>query len=178
MADEQVEQQDAPESGGKKKPPFLAAIVVAVLMIVEGAGIFIVLKLTSGGPQAADAAVLEGQAEAEAESMQEILLVEDKFQNMQSGRVWLWDTQIYLKVRQKNASTVEGVLERRQAEVKEGIAMIFRKAQDRHLREPGLETIGRQLKSYVDEVFGTDPDGFARVDRIIVPTMQGFPADF
>lgn len=177
MADEQVEQQDAP-AGRKKRPPILAALVVAVLMIVEGVGIFVILKLTSGGPSVADAAVLEGQAEAEAESMQEILLVEDRFQNMQSGRVWLWETQIYLKVRQKNTAAVEGVLERRSAEIKEGIAMIFRKAQDRHLREPGLETIGRQLKAYVDEMFGTDPDGFARVDRVIVPTMQGFPADF
>lgn len=178
MADEQTEQQGATEGGGKKKSRMLAAIIVAALMIVEGVAIFAVVKLTSGSPASADAAALEGQAQADAESMQEILLIEDKFQNMQSGRVWLWETQIYLKVRTKNVAQVQGVLERRKAEVQEGVALIFRKAQDRHLREPGLETINRQLKAYCDEVFGTDPDGFPRVERVIVPTCKGFPADF
>ena len=178
MADESTEQQGGEASAPKKKSPLMAAIVVAVLMLVEGVGIFVVVKMTSGSPSAAAAADIEGQAEAEAEAMQEIMLVEEKFQNMQSGRVWLWDTQIFMKVRTKNQPTVAKVLERRQAEVKEGVALIFRKAQDRHLREPGLETINRQLKAYVDEVFGTDPDGFPRVERIIIPTCKGFPADF
>lgn len=171
MADETNDAPPAEKKSGKKLP-----IVIAALMLLEGAAVFGVVKFLSGGPTSAEAAI-EGEALAGEQAPVEVLLVSDAFQNMQTGRVWEWRVEIYLRVRQKNVEEVKRVQERDAAMIKEGVALIFRRAHDRHLREPGLETIQRQVTTYVNEVFGSDPDGIPRVDRVLIPECKGFPAD-
>jgi flagellar basal body-associated protein FliL len=162
---------ESTKKGGKKLP-----IIVAGLMVLEGAAVFGLVKFLGGGPSQAEANLVGEELSAEQAPV-EILLVSDAFQNMQTGRVWEWRVEIYLRVRQKNAEEVKRIQERDSATIKEGIALIFRRAHDRHLREPGLETIQRQVQTYVNETFGTDPDGIPRVDRVIISECKGFPAD-
>ena len=175
MADEQA---NAPETQdeGKKKGGKLPILIVAALMLLEAGAIYFVLSVM-GGPQPATASELEGLEENDRDAMQEILLVSNRFQNMQSGRVWGWDAEIYIKVRQKNVEAVQKTMERNEAEILEGLALIFRRAQDRHLREPGLETLTRQLNTYVNEVFGTDAEGMPIVERVILAKLKGVPED-
>lgn len=173
MADEEKNNEGAEQSSkGSKKLP----IIVAGLMLVEGIAVFGLVKLLGSGPSEAEAKLL-GEATAGAEAPLEVLLISEKFQNMQTGRVWEWHVEIHLRLRQKNAAEIKRIQERDQATIKEGIALIFRRAHDRHLREPGLETIQRQVSTYLNEVFGTDPDGIPRIDRVIIPECKGFPAD-
>jgi flagellar basal body-associated protein FliL len=162
----------APAKGGKKTLLMVAGLMVAEAALV-GVGVMVFVK----GPSQAGASELTGAEEADKEQPVEILLIEDRFQNMQSGRVWGWQAEIYLKVRQRNMDTVKKVQERDAAEIKEGVALIFRRAQDRFLREPGLETLSRQLTTYVHQVFGTDRDGMAIVDRVIISKLKGTPED-
>lgn len=167
--DEKKAGAEAPSKGGGKTP-----MVVGAIMLIEAVLVYVVVTMT-GGPSAAEASDLQGQEIAEAETPVEIPLYESRIQNMQTGRVWEWHVEIVLQVRQKNADYVNRTLERRHAEINEGVAKIFRRAQDRHLREPGLETITLQLKAYVDEVFGVDDtDGRPRVERVLIPTCKGF----
>jgi len=177
MADEENTNTEATEESAPKKGGGLKTmIVVAALMLVEGAGVFLLVS-SMGGPKAVEASQLEGLEETGDEAPVEIKLVEDRFQNMQTGRVWEWRVQIYLRVRQKNVDEITRIQERDEASIKEGVAMIFRRAQDRHLREPGLETVTRQLTTYLNETFGLDADGLPRIDRVIIPECKGFPAD-
>lgn len=172
MPDEenQTETPSAPKKN-KKLP-----ILVAGLMLVEAVVVFGVVKVLGGGPSSAEAA-LAGEELAGEQAPVEVLLVNDAFQNMQTGRVWEWRVEIFLRVRQKNLAEVTRIQERDAATIKEGVALIFRRAHDRHLREPGLETIQRQVTAYLNEIFGTDPDGIPRIDRVIIPECKGFPAD-
>jgi len=176
MADE-AKATEANETEGKGGLSLKAILIVAAIMLVEGVAVVGLLKMT-GGPSAAAASELAGEEGADWESVIEIPLIEDRFQNMQSGRVWLWETSIVLKVKNKNKELVEKRLERRKNEIHEGVSLIFRRAQDRHLKEPGLETITRQLNRYIEDVFGVDADGMPRVERVIIPKCKGFPADF
>ncbi len=171
MADEDKSKETQQAGPGRKVP-----IVVAALMLLEGAAVFGLVKFLGAGPSEAEAKLL-GEEQAGEEAPVEVLLVNDTFQNMQTGRVWEWRVEIYLRVRQKNVAEVTRVQERDAAAIKEGVALIFRRAHDRHLREPGLETVQRQVATYVNEVFGTDPDGIPRVERVIIPQCKGFPAD-
>ncbi len=178
MADEETQAQAAGEGaeeskgGGKLK----MIIIVAVMMIAEGAGVFFLVS-SMGGPKTVAATELEGLEGTGEEAPVEIELVKDRFQNMQTGRVWEWRVEIFLKVRQKNVDEILAIQERDAAAIKEGVARIFRRANDRHLREPELETITRQLTTYLNTVFGLDADGFPRIDRVIIPECKGFPAD-
>ncbi|GAB4382812.1 MAG: hypothetical protein Kow0022_01170 [Phycisphaerales bacterium] len=149
--------------------------IIAAIMLAEGAGVYFLVSMTSGTDSAA--AQIAGEEEADREKTQELLLVEDRFQNFDSGTVWLWDTAIYLQVRNKNVDKVQEIMKRREAEIKEGISLIFRRAEDRHLRsDPGLETITRQITAYVNDVFGTDKDELPLVERVIIPKCTGINA--
>ncbi|RMH29939.1 MAG: hypothetical protein D6692_03565 [Planctomycetota bacterium] len=175
MADEETNNESGESS--KKKGGKLLPIIVGGLMLVEGVVVFGAVKMLGGGPSPADAAAVEGEEAAAAEAPVEIPLVQASFQNMQTGRVWEWKVEVYLRARQKNVEEINRIVERDAATIKEGIALIFRRAQDRHLREPGLETITRQVTTYLNEIFGTDPDGIPRIERVIIPECKGFPAD-
>ncbi len=43
---------------------------------------------------------------------------------------------------------------------------------------PGSETLTRQLTAMFDEFFGPDPEGHSRIERVLVPVCDGYPADF
>lgn len=174
MADEEKNEGGA-ESSAKKKPPIILLAVVAIMMIAEAGVVYVVASMTSGG-STASAAELEGEV-AEGDELVEVELLADQFQNTQSGRVWEWQTEIYVKVRQKNLDGPRGVnptLEKRNAEIKEGVSLIFRRAQHKHLQEPGLQTISRQVTAYINEVFGKDADGLPRIERVVIPVCKGF----
>jgi flagellar basal body-associated protein FliL len=171
MADEAT--AEAPKKGGMK-----TIIIVAAIMIVEAAAVFGIMKFTMGSNTNAQSAELEGEEENDRERPVEIELVRDKFQNMSTGRVWQWEVHVFLRVRNKNVERVEAEKEKRRNEIEEGVARIIRSAQDRHLREPGLESITRQLNQYVNEVFGYDQAGIPRVERVIIPKCMGAPMDY
>ncbi|MHA7812422.1 MAG: hypothetical protein ACX94C_03365 [Phycisphaerales bacterium] len=175
MADEENKpegQEEAPKKGGGMK----TVLIVAALMLLEAGGLFVLIN-AMGGPSAVDASELQGLEGTGAEAPVEVELVSDQFQNMQTGRVWEWRAQIYLRVRQKNVDEISRIMERDAAMLKEGISMIFGRAQDRHLREPGRETLTRQLTTYLNEIFGYDADELPLIDRVLIPELKGFPAD-
>ncbi len=175
MADEQASQAEGVE---KKKSPILMIAIVASMMLVEGVGVFLFVSMT-GTPAGANAAGLNGLDEQSGELVEEIELIKSRFQNLSTGRVWDWQVESFLKVRNKNREHVEKTLERRKAEIQEGLSLIFRRAQHAQLREPGLSSVSRQVDAYILEVFGTDPsDGTPYVERVLIPKCDGYPSDF
>lgn len=163
------------EGQGKSKGGLsvkLLAIVMAI-MAVEGVGIFLFVTMMSSTPKDAAAELVTDEADPEA--LVEILLTDEQYQNMTSNQVWIWEAEIYLKVRRKNQDFVQGQLEQRSAEIQEGITQIFRRAKLTELREPDFRTGSRQLTAVINDVFGTDADGLPRVERIVIAKLRGFP---
>lgn len=162
---------------GKKKGSKLP-LIIAAIMIVEGAGVYFLVSMFGHKPAEAEAHQVEGGGEAAlANSQVEIALIEDKFQNMSTNNVWLWDASIVLKVKKKHEPEITKLLGERNAEIKEGIAMIFRKATHNQLREPGLETLNRQLTAFVGKIVGNDHEGNPIIERVLIPKCRGFQAD-
>jgi len=110
--------------------------------------------------------------------IKEIQIISDKFQNLTTGKVWVWDIDVFVQVKEKNAQRVEKVLEQRAAEIKEGLNQIVSRAQHAQLKEPERQSLNRQFTSYLDKVVGQDPDGKSLLDRLLIPKCRGFPADF
>ncbi|MEN0021290.1 MAG: hypothetical protein AAF747_10445 [Planctomycetota bacterium] len=171
MADEQDNNSEAPKK--KSGPSMMTLIVVLGVMLVEGIAVVALMTVMRGGASAADAAVIEGEELASAESFVELELVSDRFQNLQTGKVWIWEADIRLRVREKNREFVETELANREGEVTEGIREIFARAQHLHLKEPGQATIKRQLTAFLHDIFGDHPDGEPRIDRVLLPTFKG-----
>jgi hypothetical protein len=175
MADEKKsapEQKPDGAAATKKKLPIKAIVVVAGIMIAEAAGVYVLVGM-SGPKQVAAESEIHGLDQAHGQQTVEIDLIDDKFQNMQTGRVWMWDMKIVLKTAQKNEAHISGELEQRASEIQEGIAQIVRRAQHSHLKEPDLVTLTRQLTAYADKVFGHDAQGNSRVEKIMIPKCRG-----
>lgn len=171
--------EGAAEGGGEaKKKGSKLPIVIAAIMIAEGAGVYLLVSMLGHKPSDAEAYQVEGGGEAALANAQvEIPLIEDKFQNMSTNNVWLWDASIVLKAKKKHEPEITKLLEERGAEIKEGIAMIFRKATHNQLREPGLETLNRQLSAFLNKIVGNDHDGNPIIERVLIPKCRGFQAD-
>lgn len=167
----------AAEAAPAKKSPIKLVGIVAVIMIVEAVGVFMVVGATGKKPADAHAEEIKGTEHADTEQSVEIALVEDKFQSMQGSQIWIWDVNIVLKAKKKNEEMINKALEAQAAEVHEAVAMIFRRAQLLQLREPGLETINRQIAAYMNKLLGKDPEGKDRFERIVIPKCKGFAAN-
>lgn len=186
MADEKKDpKKEKPAEGGaegeakpaKKGPPIKMIGIVAGLMIAEAGLLFFVIGATGKAPAAAHAVQLEGKEHADEELTLEIPLVEEEFQTMQGTQIWIWDTQMVLQVKKRNEKFVTEALERREAEIHDEIAKIFRKAQPNQLREPGLETMNRQVTAYLNKMLGKDAEGHERIEKLLIPRCRGFFAN-
>lgn len=170
-----------PESGSeaapKKKPPIKAIAIVLVLLVVEGA-LVMMLAGGSGKPKETKAAEHVDPHAGEAEKLVESLVLKDRFPNTHTGRTWIWDTEIQVQVKQKHEERVTGLLTARAAEIKTGIARIWRTAQHNHFNEPGLETLTRQVTEFLDTVIGTGADGKSYLERVLISRCVGFPTEF
>ncbi len=167
----------AAEAPSKKRPPIKLLGIVAGLMLAEGAGVYVFVGMTGGHAKSAEAKV-EGAEEKAAQETVEIELVDDKFQNMQTGHVWVWDVAIALKAKHRNEKAINEVLEKRSAEISEAISQIIRRAQHSQLIEPELTTLNRQVAAYLDTIIKPDDStGASRIDRVIIPKCKGLQID-
>lgn len=168
---------EAEAATAKKKPPIKVIGLVGGLMIAEAVGVYLFVGMTGRAPQAAEAQIKGADQASEHESV-EIELADDKFQNLQTGHVWIWDISIYLKVQKKHEKYITEELAKREAEIKEGVGQIIRRAQHSSLREPELTTLNRQLMAYLEKTFKPDDaDGSSRVERVLIPKCKGIQVD-
>lgn len=179
MAEEETKLQEQTEDGestGKSGKIGLKTIILVGGLLIGEAAIIGVAMTMWAGPGEVQAEIVETD-NAAAEIVSELLIVSDRFPNHQSGKIWLWDTEIQIQIKQKNLEHVQRILEERNAEVKTGVSALWRNAHHRHLTEPSLETMTRQLSEFLNSVFGEDADGVSRVYKVLIPRCVGLPSD-
>ena len=172
--EEQAPTEGAEESkGGSKK----VLLIVMAIMVLETLGVGAFLMMSGKAPSTAEATVVTDSPDS-PDALVEVQVVADRFQNMHTGRVWQWDTEVYIQVRRKDQERVTAELERRKAEITAGVGELIRKATHTQLREPELQTLKRKLVVYFEEVFGVDADNRPRAVDVLIPKMRGAPSDF
>jgi flagellar basal body-associated protein FliL len=173
--------EGAADAAPKKGLPLKTLIVVAALMVVEGVGLFFVLGAL-GGPKPANAATdSKHLAEDESEETTEVRLLEkedEKFQNLASGQVWVWNVTVVLQVKNKNEERVADRISARKFEIKEGISQIIGRSQIAQLKEPERQSLNRQISAFLEKIIGQDSDGKPLIERVLIPTCSGYPANF
>lgn len=175
MAEEAAEKKEQAEPA-KKKPPIVLIGVVGGVMLLEAVAAIGFVMLSGKGAQEAEAEIIHDE-HSELDETVEIPVVEEVFPNMQTGRIWGWQVSVVLQVKRKHEEFVLTELERRNAEIIEGVGLIVRRATHSQLKEPGLETINRQLTAYMNTVIEHTPEGEHRVERVLIPKCIGAPGD-
>jgi flagellar basal body-associated protein FliL len=161
----------------KKKLPLKTIGVLAAVLLIE-AGAISAVFLLAGGPAdvKGDSAAVDKAAIANRPVEQ--LVVEEKFQNTRTGRTYLYETEVYIVVRQKYQKDIEKELESKRAQITTDIATIFRRADPVHLLEPTLATITRQIQAVLDQRLEPDEDtGESRVMEVLVRKCIQYKAD-
>ena len=171
-----AEQQAQTGESGRKLPLKTVVILLAVLLI-KGAAISVAFLL-SGGPADVDGAVAAEDEEAQRNELIETLVVAGKFQNTKTNRSYLYDTEVFIKVRRKHQKEIEGELELKRAAITMAIATIIRSAEPVHLQEPKLATLIRQIKAALQEQLSADEDsGETKVEQVTIPKFIRYRSD-
>lgn len=179
MAEEATEAtptEEEPKAGGGGGG-LKTIIVVALVMILEGAAIGLTMWLT-GGPNEVSAVGLEGDEAAALDKPVEMLVVKDRFPNLRTGRHFLYDTEVYIKLKTRHKEDVAADLEGMQAQIKTSVATLIRKAEPQWFQEATLATLRRQIKGILDEQFGEDAEGEPIIMEVLITKCIPFRADF
>lgn len=168
---------EAAAAPAKKGLPVKMIGVVGAIMALEAVAVMFIFGGVGPSKSHAesDTTHLKGD---DGQQTKELLIVEDRFQNLQSGKVWVWDAAVYVQVRAKHFDKVESTLKQRNAEIKEGISQIFSRAQHAQLKEPDRQTLNRQITAFLQKTFGADDQATPYVERVLISRCRGFPADF
>ncbi len=106
MAKEAPKQAPPPppaEPVTKKQGLPVKTIIVVVAMLVIEAGLVVGVMTMLSKPAEVHGIGLEEDEAAKHEIPVEIPVLSEKFTNNSSGRVWIWDTEILVKVKSKHA---------------------------------------------------------------------------
>jgi len=160
----------------KKKLPLKTLAIFASVMLLEG-GVIATVFMLSGQP-----AQVKGESAADLVAQQgekpvELMVIEDRFQNTKTGRTYLYQTEVYVVVKQKHKDVLSKRIEAMQAQIKDEIGLIIRRAEPAHLLEPTLATLKRQVNAKLDELLGPDEAGNSRLEKVLIPKVTQYRAD-
>jgi len=148
-------------------------IVISGIMLLEGAGIYFGMKFFGSGPAAAGAASNEhsngdGGGKAKNVPVAEVPIAEvDAFNNL-SGRLYMYHLQVTALVNAANKSKLNRLIQDREATIKDRINVVIRGTDPKHLNEPGLETVRRQLQFELNKIFGDD----SLILELLIPKLM------
>jgi hypothetical protein len=148
------EGQETPRK--RRRSPARLIIIVGGILVLEAAVIIGAMTLL-GGPPEVEAAEVPAVLEApEDERIVEILVLDGKLPNNKSGMTYLYDTEIYVQVKQRYAEEVAEELSQFRNEIKSEITAVWRTAEPRHFQEPRLQTLTRRVQTMLGDRFGVD----------------------
>ncbi|MFG0251556.1 MAG: hypothetical protein ACF8NJ_01630 [Phycisphaerales bacterium JB038] len=168
---------DKTETPEAKPKGLKTMVLVAALLLIEGAGIFAVMKFM-GGPSPVQGVEMNLEAEAELNRLVEVLVIQEKLPNQSTGRIWLYDTEIYISVKAKHQDEVQKLLTDRAAEVRTSVRGIWAKAHHEDFKEPQLQKLTTQAHDYLSKLVDGGQTEEPRIAKVLIARCNGFRADF
>jgi flagellar basal body-associated protein FliL len=179
----ETEKKEAPAGGGLlSRTP----VLLAVVMVLEAGILLAAFMMFRGGPQSAHGAELveakvdetgENGAVATAnEPPREVLVLEFRAPNKQSGKTFIYDITIFALVKPEHEEKVKKVIDARKQLIQDRVRTIVAQSDPEKLSgglEPGLETLRRQVKYQLEEIVGE-----GMIAEVLVPRCIPFRTDF
>jgi hypothetical protein len=148
------EGQETPRT--RRRSPVRLIIIVGGILALEAVVIIGAMMLLGGPPEVKAAEVAAVLETPEDERIVEILVLDAKLPNNKSGMTYLYDTEIYVQVKQRYADGVAEELSQFRNEIKSEITAVWRTAEPRHLQEPRLQSLTRRIQTMLSDRFGVD----------------------
>lgn len=151
------------------------AMVITVLMILEGAGVYFLVKTFSGPP--AIAAAGEGSSDSaggpktavddlgKRKKLEEVKLGDCRPSNRVTGKLITFQMSVSALVMQQDVERVKQMVAQNEARLRDRINFVVRSADPEHINEPSLDTLKRRMKFEFDRVL-EDPE---LVKEVLIP---------
>ena len=172
------EENKAPEGGNERASasPAKTLLVLLSVLLIEGGTIGATMYF-AGGPREVKGVEREAERSDKADEPVEVLVIEGRFPNMQTGRHLLYDTEVYITVRRRYVDQIKKDLEAMKAQLSMSIATIIRRAHPSYFQEATLATLRRQMKGMFDEQLGLTPDNESYIQQVLITRCNPFRAD-
>lgn len=180
MADAKPESTNAtpaPPAPAKKGGGLKAAILLVAVLVLEGGTIGMTMMF-AGGPRDVKGVTLDADKMADQKKLVEIQVVKDKFENIKTGRQYLYDTEVYCTVRKADEQKATDAIKDQKAQISMAIGNIIREADPSFFQEATLATLTRQIKAELDKDLGKDADGKPVVQEVLITRCIPFRGDF
>jgi flagellar basal body-associated protein FliL len=176
MADEEAkpDSSDAPSGGAKRKKPIVIIGVFGAVMVVEGLAIFLCMKFLGSDPDPTQGLQgLQPTTQPWKES-QELEVAALRVLNSNGPRTLLYNVRVVVRVHHSNQKKMEDFLKNRSSTIEDAMSRVVRSAEERHLAEPGLETLRRQLLYELNSLLGDD----TIIEQVLIPGFTPLPTGF
>jgi len=157
--------------GGKAK--LLGA--VGAVVVLEAAGIFIVLKMFGTRPQPTHAGTLARKQEA-AQSLlhsAEIQIAQFRAPNEKTGQLFVYDMRVAAQVKPADKQRLVKLIADRSGTINDRLIRVVRKAEPEQLKEEDLASLRRQIKYELDKLFEDE----TMITEILIPYFQKYRSD-
>lgn len=172
-AEKPAEPAPAAAETKKKSPLMKMAMAGAVVVALEGATVFMTMKM-AGGPQKV---VAEPVATAPAEDIKkdvEVKLIDEKqLPNKKSGKLYNYALQVVVTTDEKNKTKLADLITEHEAQIRDHVRTIIASADTKTFEEPGLETLRRQIAYQLEQDVGKDI-----VLEVLIPKCTPSPGEF
>jgi len=177
MAEEAPAKTDAAEQGadGKKKKSMATMGMFVGVMVVEGLAIFMCMRFFGSHPD--PTAAVEGiqiPASQPWKESAELEVAKLRVQNNNGSRTLICSVTVVVRVRESDAEKVKEFLENRKNTIHDALSRIIRSADEKHLNEPGLETLKRQFRFELSSLIGDE----AIIEQVLIPECTPLPTGF
>ncbi|MBN1345957.1 MAG: hypothetical protein JXQ73_24920 [Phycisphaerae bacterium] len=185
MADEPVqaaskEAADGGQGGGGKRNMVLGGILAGV-MLLEGVGLYVGMKMFGAGPEQATAEEgLVDKAQKKISERPEVPIAKLKVPNRKTGKNYLYDIEVAATIIVPEGKTTDEFkaeiteqLKARENSIEDRLSFLIRSANPQELDEPGLVTMRRQIKAELGKIFNDEK----LFDEVLLPRWTPLRAD-
>lgn len=165
---------DAAASGKKKKKSIITISLFGGVMVVEGLAIFLCMKFLGTAPdptQGLEQPVPTTQPWAESSELDVANL---RVLNTMGPRTVLYHVRVVITVHQANEEEIGKFLDSRKSTIEDALSRVVRGAEERHLAEPGLETLRRQLLFELKKILGDE----TTIEHLLIPEFTQLPTGY
>jgi flagellar basal body-associated protein FliL len=172
--DSKPDSPDSPAKGPKRKKSVVVIGVFGGIMIIEGLAIFMCMKFLGSEPDPTQGLQgLQPTTQPWKES-QEIEVAALRVLNSNGHRTLLYNVRVVVRVHHSNQKKMDVFLKNRKSTIEDAMSRVVRSAEERHLAEPGLETLRRQLRYELDSLLGDD----TIIEQVLIPGFTPLPTGF
>jgi flagellar basal body-associated protein FliL len=177
MPKEQTKPEASPEAPAesKSKRPLTTLGVFGGVMVVEGLAIFMLMRFfgTTPDPTLGVEGIQVPTTQPWKESA-ELEVAKLRVQNNNASRPLLCSVTVVIRVHQADVEKVKEFLHNRKNTVEDALSRIVRSAEERHLNEPGLETLKRQFRFELGSLVNDD----TVIEQVLIPECMPLPTGF